>query len=204
MRAFLGDIGDSHPHRVLWRPPSLPAHTLGHDFSTSTADRDLKTEAMRAAWTSRSLFRAPTSEGLLRNVYQPAVPGGHVEYWRRVLAYALEGGISDVLDEFFHVIRESLAAETGASALVDALCQALRLAAVSLDVSEWESGTTGVRRKMFPMRQHFARRYANDGFSGSDQQASKHLDVVRAAFDSPLWPFVLGTTSVGQEGLDFH
>ena len=62
----------------------------------------------------------------------------------------------------------------------------------------------GVRRETFAMRQHFARRYANDGVSGSDQQASQHLDAVRAAFNSPFWPFVLGTTSIGQEGLDFH
>ena len=27
---------------------------------------------------------------------------------------------------------------------------------------------------------------------------------MRAAFNSPFWPFVLATTSVGQEGLDFH
>jgi len=27
---------------------------------------------------------------------------------------------------------------------------------------------------------------------------------VRLAFNSPFWPFVLATTSVGQEGLDFH
>ena len=26
---------------------------------------------------------------------------------------------------------------------------------------------------------------------------------MRAAFNSPFWPFVLATTSVGQEGLDF-
>ena len=32
MRAFLGDVADSYLHRVLWLPPSLPAHTLGHDF----------------------------------------------------------------------------------------------------------------------------------------------------------------------------
>ena len=29
-------------------------------------------------------------------------------------------------------------------------------------------------------------------------------DDVRRAFNSPFWPFVLATTSVGQEGLDFH
>jgi uncharacterized membrane protein YkvA (DUF1232 family) len=28
--------------------------------------------------------------------------------------------------------------------------------------------------------------------------------VVREAFNSPFWPFILATTSVGQEGLDFH
>ena len=28
--------------------------------------------------------------------------------------------------------------------------------------------------------------------------------TVREAFNSPFWPFVLTTTSVGQEGLDFH
>ena len=27
---------------------------------------------------------------------------------------------------------------------------------------------------------------------------------MRKAFNSPFWPFVLATTSVGQEGLDFH
>ena len=27
---------------------------------------------------------------------------------------------------------------------------------------------------------------------------------MRAAFNSPFWPFVLATTSVGQEGVDFH
>jgi superfamily II DNA or RNA helicase len=27
---------------------------------------------------------------------------------------------------------------------------------------------------------------------------------VRAAFNSPFWPFVVVSTSVGQEGLDFH
>ena len=27
---------------------------------------------------------------------------------------------------------------------------------------------------------------------------------MRAAFNSPFWPFVLATTSIGPEGLDFH
>lgn len=35
-----------------------------------------------------------------------------------------------------------------------------------------------------------------------DQSASR--ESVRESFNSPFWPFVLATTSVGQEGLDFH
>ena len=37
--------------------------------------------------------------------------------------------------------------------------------------------------------------------SGSEPTRADH---VRQAFNSPFWPFVLATTSVGQEGLDFH
>src|SRR4051812_1652510 len=31
-----------------------------------------------------------------------------------------------------------------------------------------------------------------------------HMPEVRRAFNSPFWPFVLASTSVGQEGIDFH
>jgi len=32
----------------------------------------------------------------------------------------------------------------------------------------------------------------------------QRVEHVRAAFNSPFWPFVLASTSIGQEGLDFH
>jgi len=37
-----------------------------------------------------------------------------------------------------------------------------------------------------------------------DSAEPTRADQVRSAFNSPFWPFVLATTSVGQEGLDFH
>ena len=184
-------------------PANATLRALSRITCTSTADTGLKAQAMTAAWAFRHLFRVPTSEGLLKNLYKPGIPGVRA-YWRRVLAYALEGGLSAVLEEYFHVIREDRGGETEAAELVQILCQALQLAAGTLDVTQWERDKNGIRRETFSMRQHFARRYANDGVSGSDQQASQHLDAVRAAFNSPFWPFVLSTTSIGQEGLDFH
>ena len=184
-------------------PANATLRALSRITSMSTADSELKGQAMTAAWAFRHLFRVPTSEGLLKYLYKPGISGARA-YWRRVLAYALEGGLSAVLEEYFHVIREDQGGETNATALVQTLCQALQLAAGTLDVTQWEKERNRIRRETFTMRQHFARRYANDGASGSDQQASQHLDAVRAAFNSPFWPFVLSTTSIGQEGLDFH
>ncbi len=40
--------------------------------------------------------------------------------------------------------------------------------------------------------------------TAEDTGEATREDQVRTAFNSPFWPFVLATTSVGQEGLDFH
>ncbi len=204
----------------LGRPPSdllevmasLAAGSLGNATlralsritGTPASDDQLRTVAMQAAWNFRSFFRSPVSEGLLNNVYRPSVPVGRRGYWRRVLAYAIEGGLSDVLDEYFHVISESHGGATNSEALVASLSETLHLAAGRLEVAEWKVDDTGVYRQTYSMRQHFARRYASNRAGTLDEQASERLDAVRRSFNSPFWPFVLATTSVGQEGLDFH
>ena len=43
----------------------------------------------------------------------------------------------------------------------------------------------------------------NPGRPGANDGPSRQSDVA-GAFNSPFWPFVLATTAVGQEGLDFH
>jgi hypothetical protein len=53
------------------------------------------------------------------------------------------------------------------------------------------------------MQARFAVRFGqwkDDGERSDRDRAGQ----VRAAFNSPFWPFVLASTSVGQEGLDFH
>lgn len=52
------------------------------------------------------------------------------------------------------------------------------------------------------MRNQFAARFGEERAEGTEEVTRS--DQVRAAFNSPFWPFVLATTSVGQEGLDFH
>ena len=189
---------------ALSSPANASLRALSRITGAPTTDGDLQLEALRAAWAFRSFFRSPTSEGLLRNVYRPAIPASASTYLQLVLAYSAEGGLSAVLDEFFHVVREANEGEAGPSYLVASLCETLQLDTGHLDVVEWDAGDSGVRRRPYPMRQHFARRYANDRTISHDPQVGEHVDAVRGAFNSPFWPFVLATTSVGQEGLDFH
>ena len=50
----------------------------------------------------RSLFNMPEAIGLLRAI------GDETHYWRAVLRYCLDGNIQAVLDEYVHVLQESL------------------------------------------------------------------------------------------------
>ena len=51
----------------------------------------------------------------------------------------------------------------------------------------------------------FALRYGNArGNLVTDESAADRASDVQGAFNSPFWPFVLASTSVGQEGVDFH
>ena len=52
------------------------------------------------------------------------------------------------------------------------------------------------------MRAHYAVGFING--QKEDEKSVNRKESIRNAFNSPFWPFVLATTSVGQEGLDFH
>lgn len=198
------DLLDVLTALAVGSPANAALRALSSITSLPLTDELLLNQATRAGHGFRSYFRAPEAEGLLRHAYRPRLPFNAREPWRRVLAYSFEGGLSAVLEEYFYVIAEQAGAASDPEALIDALIRSIHLTTSRLNVHEWARSGSGLRERTFPLHQHFARRYASDGHAESDQQASAHLDHVRAAFNSPFWPFVLSTTSVGQEGLDFH
>jgi hypothetical protein len=62
-----------------------------------------------------------------------------------------------------------------------------------------------ISRRSRPQPAHFALAFGDDVSNESMETDGKtRKSAVREAFNSPFWPFVLATTSVGQEGLDFH
>ena len=142
---------------------------------------------------------------------------GGEPYWQRVLEYAHAGGLQAVLDEYAHLLKESLGVTAApvaemAEKIGAELIAALTLRTASLRVDEVTAPPYAreVKLNREPMHVRFAMRFGDDrydeetlpAFAGSP--AGTRKERVRAAFNSPFWPFVLVSTSVGQEGLDFH
>jgi hypothetical protein len=82
--------------------------------------------------------------------------------------------------------------------MVDALT--IRAPGYGYDVITSANGRVAIRGER--LRSRFALRFGVN--TTEDEGHVQRADQVRKAFNSPFWPFVLATTSVGQEGLDFH
>jgi hypothetical protein len=167
---------------------------------SSSDIKHITTNSARIAKSFLFLFNLPESIAFIRSLNR-AEP-----YWRRVLEYSTAGGLQAVMDEYLHMLHESLGLQDLspgpiAEALAEHFCDVVtfRTSTPNVDNIQLESPTpiTG-----YGMRGRFAMRFGDEkSESGAEPTRA---DRVRAAFNSPFWPFVLATTSIGQEGLDFH
>jgi hypothetical protein len=125
-------------------------------------------------------------------------------YWRAVLDYCAAGNLQAVLDEYVHHLRSSLSDVplTGESLfdLADGIVRAVSLRVANYAPYYPLDGNGPRLRSRFALRYGLARGTATDAAEGVQVRQQD----VRAAFNSPFWPFVLTTTSAGQEGIDFH
>jgi hypothetical protein len=177
-------------------------------------DVSVRDAAGTVAWGIRNLFNLPEVTGLIRQL------NGEEPYWQRVLEYAAAGGLQAVLDEYAHILPESLglitaAPEEIAKRVAGEMRQAIgvRAARVKADGFDIPKDGTATTLRAENLRARFAARFGEgDEDDGSDglTAAKRGADTetrsaqLRRAFNSPFWPFVLATTAVGQEGLDFH
>ena len=181
---------------------ALRAITRNTNIAAQT-DRDVRAAALDAANGLRHLFNRPTLVSIIRGAVK--TQDSSDSYWRQVLSYCFDGNLQAVLDEYCHMIigsgdheatdvqraagraeqiHETTAIRTAQNAVYD----------VRLDGSQ-----TSVAVQH--LNSHIAARF---GRSQSSDEAAHRESTVREGFNSPFWPFVLASTSVGQEGLDFH
>ena len=169
-----------------------------------------------AAWIGadfRGFFNSPEVTGLISQIDEESEAAEHsTGYWRSVLRHCIDGNLQAVLDEHLHVVRdwrghlnltdhESRA--EAACDIAETVCGALGVTTSNFDVDipRRLPGSSRVQFESHRMRNRFAVAY---GQQRLDDGGTARIGAVATAFNSPFWPFVLASTSVGQEGLDFH
>lgn len=129
-----------------------------------------------------------------------------VPYWKKALKYSKQGNIQAMFDEFIHLLSNGLDKNNDKricniyNKLIDSM--ELRSTAYDYDTYPFFSKrvTTGDKNTKH-LRTHFAVSFTK---GKGDEQDIDRKKSVRDAFNSPFRPFVLASTSIGQEGLDFH
>jgi len=119
--------------------------------------------------------------------------------WRRVLVYIGMGNLEAVLDEWLFQKSSQEPGPLTSEGLMR-LCQE---AAKSLAFrpATYHALDADNPSESLSFGSRFAVRYQS---RREDIGGQARLGEIREAFNSPFWPFVLATTSVGQEGIDFH
>ncbi|WP_045221855.1 helicase-related protein [Desulfonatronum thioautotrophicum] len=165
------------------------------------AQKFLLSGAARIASGFRSLFNLPETIVMLRGEKPDEA------YWRLTLRYAAEGNIQSMLDEHVHTLKESLGVQEHSpdkqiEAIAGAVQSALSLRTAQIQIDEIKAVKNKLVVEGFNTRSRFALRFGD--IKGDAQQALDRASTVRDAFNSPFRPFILASTSIGQEGLDFH
>jgi hypothetical protein len=168
----------------------------------TVTDDWIRDGAARVAWGFRSFFNVPEVAAMIRGRGSRERP-----YWMRVVDYCVNGGLQAVMTEYAHVLREALGflsrdPATVIPAMADATNEALSIRASNYSVDDVRAVDGMLAIEPHKMRARFALRFGAQSVEAESEL--QRAAVVRTAFNSPFWPFVLATTSVGQEGLDFH
>ena len=159
--------------------------------------------AIRISEGFRTLFNLPETIALLRGK-EP-----ETYYWKLALRHCLHGNIQSLLDEQSHCLVESLGVVDESEvertkAIGNAIGSSLsvRTSQLQLDEIVIRPRLRKVEFEGYNTRCRFALRFAE--LKDESGSTVARADTVRDAFNSPFRPFILASTSIGQEGLDFH
>lgn len=153
-------------------------------------------------------FNLPESTAIIELAYGRCRDDN--SYWQNVLKYCKEGCFQAMIDEYIHMLRESVGSQDDIdrnsfvhNMMVDSLN--IRTATYVVDTyADFKKRITGTDETGAEcrIRSSYAVGFSNE--EGDNSKTVIRKENIRNAFNSPMRPFVLATTSIGQEGLDFH
>ena len=144
-------------------------------------------DAQMVAKAIVSVFNKPESAAVIDLMYNKK---NDDDYYESVLDYCVVGNLQAVLDEYAHMTQTKILGHTVTEAIIGT-------SNLSIDTTD----SWGMEEKKQLMRCHFAIPFIDK--TVTDKSVARTTNI-RKAFNSPFRPFLLSTTSIGQEGLDFH
>lgn len=171
----------------------------------SFSDARVRRAALSIGEGFRTLFNRPELMAAVRASTDAAAEDAD-GYWLRALRYCLDGNLQSTLDEYVHTLIDSLGLLSDdpgdrADKLADRIRATAGIRTAMNEVHSLSATGPAITHTVERLHSHVAARF---GRTQSTEQAEKRETSVRDSFNSPFWPFILASTSVGQEGLDFH
>lgn len=194
-----GNIGDFPPDLfdvlsdiILASPANASLFSIKNNFPKCDDGLEIFSTSFLIADAFIAHFNKPESIAAIR------LASPKSEYWRQVLDYCASGNITAMLTEYIYLLMDC-EDKKNLSAILVSLENVLKVnTSNNLVDLRHKSG----RIKPYNMRTHFAVNYGTQQIS-SDSGKDRMVNL-RTVFNSPFRPFVLTSTSIGQEGLDFH
>lgn len=150
-------------------------------------------------------FNMPESTAIIELCYGKTNDEAH---WKNVLRYFKDGNFQAVIDEYVHIISDSNSlshADNKHEFIQKTMLEALGTHSASYNLDTFTTFKNSIIRKKergISLRSHYAVGFYKG--EGDNSKLVNRKESIRTSFNSPFRPFVLATTSIGQEGLDFH
>ena len=149
-------------------------------------------DAKKVAKAIVSLFNKSESAAVIDLIYSKK---NDENYYESVLDYCVIGNLQSVLDEYAHMLQTDHIGR----AIEEAIIETSNLTIDTIGSKDPKDPKDSVSEMV--MRCHFAIPFVDKTIT--DEGVARTTNI-RKSFNSPFRPFILSTTSIGQEGLDFH
>ncbi len=145
-----------------------------------------------------TMFNKPESIAVVR------LHSNKGNYWEAALQYMIDGNVQALLDEFVYLLINGEGIQS-TTELSDFISDILSVRTATNDIEDHQTfidNLTKEKIKRKSIRSHYAVDFGTQKINTA-KGAGRQINI-RQAFNSPFRPFVLASTSIGQEGLDFH
>lgn len=170
-------------------------------------DQVYSSSATEVAFAVISMFNKPEAESILGKRYPS------LKYFNAIAQYCADGGFQAVIDEYAHLLKgDGFSIDSKSDSATQRMVEVLSIVTSSVACqfsehkhksSEATQEKANQEQNKHSLRCHYAVPLGNQKIS-NDSAVLHRIGSVRDTFNSPFRPFVLNSTSIGQEGLDFH